>query len=149
MSRTVGHQRRVLLVEDDAWIRTFLRDVLSDEGYDVLEAADGRTGLRLAGHEHPDVVLLDLAMPEFTGVEVLRDLRQLPRTQKIPVLILSAYPNVLPTHDAERVAGVLTKPLNVPELLSAVQHALETRPTRARTSRRRAPYLDQDGLDPS
>ncbi len=129
---TLRHRRRVLLIEDDAWIRTFLRDVLSDEGYVVIEAADGRTGLRLAFEELPDVVLLDLAMPEFTGMDVLHGLKHLPRTRAIPVLILSAYGAVLAASDASSVAGVLAKPTDVPTLLAAIRNAAGSGKTRAR-----------------
>src|SRR5438067_2487108 len=72
---------RVLIIEDDAWIRSFIREVLADEGYVVIEAADGGTGLRLADQHNPDVVLLDLAMPEFTGVDVLHGLKRMARTR--------------------------------------------------------------------
>jgi CheY-like chemotaxis protein len=129
---TLGRRRRVLLIEDDAWIRTFLRDVLADEGYAVIEAADGRTGLRLAFEESPDVVLLDLAMPEFTGMDVLHGLKHLPRTRAIPVLILSAYGAVLGASDLSSVAGVLAKPTDVPTLLTALRKAAGSGRTRAR-----------------
>lgn len=116
--------RRVLLVEDDAWIRTFLRDVLLDAGYVVLEAADGRTGLRLAEQEHPHLLLLDLAMPEFTGLDVLTQLARNADTRDIPVLVLSAYVNLLELREAGPVAGVLSKPIDVSELLQAVENTL-------------------------
>jgi DNA-binding response OmpR family regulator len=90
----------ILLIEDDAWIRTFLRDLLSDEGYGVVEVADGRTGLQVATEACPDLVLLDLAMPEFTGVDVLHGLKRSSRTRSVPVLILSAFSGVLPDREA-------------------------------------------------
>jgi CheY-like chemotaxis protein len=130
MVAAAPRQRRVLLIEDDAWIRTFLRDVLSDEGYGVVEAADGRTGLRAATDDCPDLILLDLAMPEFTGVDVLHGLKRSPRTRSVPVLVLSAFAGVLPDRDAASVAGVLTKPIETGKLLAAIRHALE--PTQAR-----------------
>jgi CheY-like chemotaxis protein len=117
--------RQVLLVEDDAWIRTFLRDVLFDEDYCVIEAADGRTGLQLVAKHLPDLILLDLAMPEFTGVDVLHSLRRSPRTRSLPVVILSAYTRVvLSPDDATSVACVLTKPVDEATLLAAVRHSL-------------------------
>jgi two-component system phosphate regulon response regulator PhoB len=117
--------QRVLVVEDDAWIRTFLRDVLFDEGYCVIEAADGRTGLRLAAQHSPDLVLLDLAMPDFTGVDVLRTLRRSPRTRSLPVVILSAYSRVaLSAYDASSVACVLAKPVDEATLLVTVRQCL-------------------------
>ena len=114
----------VLLVEDDAWIRCFIRDVLSDEGYAVVEAADGRTGLRLASERCPDLVLLDLAMPDVTGMDVLHDLKRAHATQRVPVLVLSAFTRVLPERDAASVAGVLAKPVDVSKLLAAIEEAL-------------------------
>jgi CheY-like chemotaxis protein len=119
------HRSRVLLVEDDAWIRTFIRDILLDEGYHVIEAADGRTGLRLATEHRPDLVLLDVAMPEFTGVDVLHKLKEAPPTKQVPVIILSAYAAVLPERDAATVAGVITKPIDVHDLIAAVRRVLE------------------------
>jgi DNA-binding response OmpR family regulator len=124
MVRDREEHTRVLIVEDDAWIRTFLRDVLSDAGYAVLEAADGRTGLRLAQQERPRLVLLDLAMPEFTGIDVLSHLRQSACGRDIPVLIMSAYTKVLSVRDMGKIAGVLPKPLDVSECLRAVKQIL-------------------------
>jgi DNA-binding response OmpR family regulator len=132
MGRVLGHPRRVLVVEDDAWIRTFLCDVLTDEGYVVLEAADGKTGLRLAFEESPDVVLLDLAMPEITGMDVLHGMRRMQRTRSIPVLILSAYTAVLGPSDASSVAGVHEKPVDVPALLAAIREAADSGKPRGR-----------------
>jgi DNA-binding response OmpR family regulator len=120
--------KQVLLVEDDAWIRAILRDVLFDEGYDVIEAADGRTGLRLVAEHSPDLVLLDLAMPEFTGVDVLRGLRRSPRTRSLPVVILSAFTHVvLSVDDATSVACILDKPVDHTTLLATVRQSLNPR----------------------
>jgi CheY-like chemotaxis protein len=125
MSGGLARQRRILVVEDDVWVRTFLLDLLTDAGYVVLEAADGRTGLRLAGEQRPDLVLLDLAMPEFTGIDVLSQLGSHARTRDIPVLVLSAYPALLELRGAGPVAGVLAKPIDSSELLRAIQSALD------------------------
>jgi CheY-like chemotaxis protein len=119
------YRKRVLVVEDDAWIRCFMCDVLSDEGYDVLEAADGRTAIRLVDENPPHIMLLDIAMPGVTGVEVLRHLRGRRRTRTLPVLVVSAYPRVLTPDDEASVACVLTKPLRIDKLLAAVRQVLE------------------------
>lgn len=137
MSGGLERHTRVLLVEDDAWIRTFLRDVLIDAGYTVLEAADGRTGLRLAEQAPPHLILLDLAMPEFTGMDVLMELRGRPWAKGVPVLILSAYANLLGVRRAGPVAGVLRKPLDVSELLLAIDRALGDAGTAALARTRR------------
>src|SRR5260370_28887651 len=125
--KQLGHQdrKRVLVVEDDAWIRWFMCDVLADDGYEVIEAADGRTAIRLADERPPNVMLLDIAMPGVTGVEVLRPLRSRRRTRTLPVVVVSAYPRVLTPVDEESVACVLNKPLQIEKLLATVRQVLE------------------------
>jgi DNA-binding response OmpR family regulator len=118
-------QKRVLVIEDDTWNRWVMRDVLSDEGYAVIEAADGRTGVHLVDEYSPNIVLLDVAMPEFTGVDVLHHLRSRRRTRTLPVLIVSAYPFVLAKQDEASVAGILVKPVPVEELLETVRWILD------------------------
>src|SRR5215471_37684 len=124
VANTRSHQKRVLVVEDDGWIRTVMRDLLSDEGYEVVEAADGRTAIRLVAEQCPDVMLLDVAMPDFSGADVLLELRSRRRTRTLPVVVVSAYPRVLTTMSTESVSCVLMKPVHVDDLLMAVQRAL-------------------------
>ena len=79
---------RLLLIEDEAEIRTMLKLALEDEGYVVHEAADGASGLA-AFHEHePDLVLLDLRLPDRRGLDVCRDLR---RESIVPIIIVTAW----------------------------------------------------------
>ena len=118
-------RKRVLVVEDDGWIRRFMRDLLTDAGYAVVEAADGRTATRLAGELLPDVLLLDVAMPDFSGVDVLRYLRGRRRTRSLPVIVVSAYPRVLPPDIAASVLCVLMKPVEVDVLLAALRQAVD------------------------
>jgi CheY-like chemotaxis protein len=119
-----SRQKRVLVVEDDGWIRRVMRDLLSDEGYEVIEAADGRTAIRLVAEQCPDVMLLDVAMPDFSGADVLCELRSRRRTRTLPVVVVSAYPRVLTTISTESVSCVVMKPVHVDDLLMAVQRAL-------------------------
>jgi two-component system response regulator ArlR len=115
----------VLVIEDDAWIRRFLCDILADEGYDVIEAADGRTGIRLVDEYSPHMLLLDIAMPGFTGVDVLCHLRSKRRTRNLPVIVVSAFPRVLSPNDEATVVEIITKPVHVEKMLAAVRRALE------------------------
>ena len=71
MSTVEKAQKTVLVVEDDPWIRSLMADLLAGEGYAVVQAADGKAGLNLAEQHDPDVILLDLAMPEKSGLDVL------------------------------------------------------------------------------
>ena len=80
---------RVLVVDDEPALLDIYTTKLKMENYDVLTAGDGLSGLELALHESPDIVLLDVLMPGKDGFEVLRDLRSAPQTKELPVIILS------------------------------------------------------------
>jgi len=116
--------RTILIVEDDAWIRGVLRDVLTDANYLVVEAHDGRTGLRLIEEHAPDLVLLDIALPELTGLDVLRQMRRARRTREVPVVVLSAYPRVLSQEDMSSVTTVLSKPFELDRLVETLASIL-------------------------
>ncbi|HBH00655.1 MAG TPA: hypothetical protein DDZ42_01860 [Candidatus Rokubacteria bacterium] len=81
--------KRILLVEDDRFLRRACEASLRQRGFGVLVATDGEEGLRLARAEHPDLVLLDMLMPKLSGLEVLRALRQDEATRAMRVMILS------------------------------------------------------------
>lgn len=82
-------QTRILVVEDDPFLRKACATSLQQRGYVVLTAADGEAGLAMACAERPALILLDLLMPKVTGVEVLRALKASPDTRDIPVLVLT------------------------------------------------------------
>jgi CheY-like chemotaxis protein len=81
--------KRILLVEDDRFLRRACEGSLRQRGFTVLAAADGEEGLRLAQAEVPDLILLDMLMPKLPGLDALRALKADDRTRAIPVLILS------------------------------------------------------------
>jgi CheY-like chemotaxis protein len=81
--------RRILLVEDDRFLRRACEVSLRQRGYVVTTAVDGEEALRKVGAERPDLILLDLLMPKMTGTEVLKALRAEKATREIRVLILS------------------------------------------------------------
>jgi twitching motility two-component system response regulator PilH len=110
-------QKGVLLVEDDPCVRAALTDVLADEGYAVTPASNGYTALRLAARAQPDVILLDLALPELSGQAVLRALKQDEATRDIPVVVVSGRADAVGAAGLELADLVLVKPLNLPELL--------------------------------
>lgn len=114
---------RILLVEDDAGIRAALGLALEDEGYDVVQAPNGRLGLTMVTSEQPDLVLLDLRLPDVSGFEVCREIRQ---RSNVPIIIVTAQTD---THDL--VAGLeagaddyVTKPVNTKELAARIRAAL-------------------------
>jgi two-component system cell cycle response regulator DivK len=81
--------KRVLLVEDDRFLRRACEASLRQRGFTVQTAADGEEGLRLARTEAPDIILLDLPMPKLSGLEVLRALKADAATRGLPVMVLS------------------------------------------------------------
>jgi len=108
---------KVLFIEDDDAIRIALRMALEDEGYEVVEAHDGASGLVQFGQHRPDAVLLDLRLPDFSGFEVCKAIRA---TSTVPIIMVTAQ-----TEAADMVAGLeagaddyITKPV-VPKVLSA------------------------------
>ena len=82
--------RRVLTIDDEPLVRELLNGILSEHGFDVLQAEDGRTGIEMAQKEEVDVILLDVYMPAMDGREVAQRLKQNPRTRQIPIIILTA-----------------------------------------------------------
>lgn len=117
---------RVLVVDDDRRITAMLRRALVYEGYEVDIAPDGANGLRLARDRSPDVVVLDVMMPELDGLEVTRRLRAV---GDVPILLLTARDAVV-----DRVAGLdsgaddyLVKPFDLDELLARVRALLRRR----------------------
>lgn len=116
----------VLLVEDDAQIRRFVRAALEAEGFHVFEAETGKRGLIEAGTRQPDLVILDLGLPDLDGTEFLRDLRS---WSTLPVIVLSAR-----SDEKDKIAALdqgaddyLVKPFGVGELLARVRAALRRR----------------------
>jgi two-component system, cell cycle response regulator DivK len=104
----------ILLIDDQADEREIQRALLTHRGYSVLDASDGARGLEIALEEHPDLILLDVAMPRMDGFEVCRAIRADPRTENIPVLFYTAsVVGDLETQiKAAGGSGVLVKPMD-------------------------------------
>lgn len=86
---THGMAKRILVVEDEAAMRSLLRTVLEDAGFAVLEATDGEQGLAVAQAERPDLILLDIIMTKMDGITMLKTMRAQRWGKKIPVIILT------------------------------------------------------------
>jgi CheY-like chemotaxis protein len=113
----------VLVIDDDAWIRSTMAELLESDGFSVREAADGESGLRAAQEMRPDVILLDLALPGRAGLEVLNVLKDREPTREIPVIIVSAYALLLLRGDMRRADGLIQKPFDIADLLTRVRDA--------------------------
>ena len=113
--------KTILIVEDEQNIVDILSFNLSREGYDTLEAYDGKTGLQLALEQNPDLILLDLMLPEMNGFDVCRRIRE--AGSAVPILMLTAR-----EEEADKVLGLelgaddyITKPFAMRELLARVK----------------------------
>ena len=89
MIRASSEKCRVLIVDDDENIRALLTELIENEGYEVMSAADGGSGLEAVNSFEPDVVISDVVMPVLNGIELCRQIKQEPRTLDIPVLLIS------------------------------------------------------------
>ena len=118
---------RVLVIDDEAPIRLLCRENLEAEGMDVLEAADGPSGLEKARAELPDVVLLDVMMPGLDGWRVAEELLDDPRTETIPIVFLTARAELRDRARGIDLGGLdyVTKPFNPVELAPLVRDLLE------------------------
>jgi DNA-binding response OmpR family regulator len=119
-------QRKILVVDDTEANLKLLRALLRGAGYEVVTASGGSEGIRAAAAERPDLVLLDIMMPDLTGFEVCQRLRSAPETRETPVVFLTAL-HELEDHMKGMDAGgddVLTKPINKLELLTRVASLL-------------------------
>lgn len=112
---------RVLVVDDDEAIRDTLDDLLSEEGYTITTAANGRAALDLLEHAPPPaLILLDLMMPEMNGYELFDELHKQTRFRDIPVIVLSAYSFSDQVRAPLDAAAFLPKPLDLSRLLALV-----------------------------
>jgi len=118
---------RVLVVEDNELSMKLLRDVLTATGYRTLEATTGGRAVELAAEHAPDLVLMDIQLPDIDGVEALIRLRSDERTASIPVLAVTAYA-MQGDHERFLAAGFddyISKPVNVVELIGTVRQHCE------------------------
>ena len=121
---------RILVVEDDPDNRRIVVKVLAVDGYETLEAADGESAVALARREHPDAILMDLAMPGVDGWEAARRLKADPATADIPIVALTAFA-LRGDEDRAREAGCdayLAKPCRPQAIRDVVGRLLQRRP---------------------
>jgi CheY-like chemotaxis protein len=113
-----SNAKTVLVVDDEPVLRTIVREILHEEGYAVIEAADGRVMLEMMAKERPDLVLMDVMMPGIDGREAYRQLRLHPEHRDVPVVMMSA--GVRPIKLDPSIAGFMAKPFDVTQLVELV-----------------------------
>jgi CheY-like chemotaxis protein len=121
------NSKTVLVVEDYEDVREMLKILLQSDHYRVLEAATGAEAIDTVRRERPDVILMDLALPEFDGFETMRRIRKIDGFQNIPVVVLTAYSRQGFYEAAVRAGGnyFISKPIDFDELEELLGRILE------------------------
>ncbi|HEY8539794.1 MAG TPA: response regulator, partial [Steroidobacteraceae bacterium] len=131
---------RILVVDDEAEIRGLLKEILADEGYEVDVAADAEQARQIRAQHDPDLILLDIWMPDTDGITLLREWSQINGTS-CPVVMMSGHGTVETAVEATRLGAFdfVEKPLSLAKLLRTVERALEAGRTKRHTARTLVP----------
>ncbi len=140
-------KERILLVEDEKLTRISLKKALQDCGYEVIEAERGGQGEELFKNESPDLVILDLKLPDINGIEVLERIKEV--DSEVPVIIITAYGAVDTAVQAMKLGAFdyITKPFNIENVKLVVEKALETTSLKREVARLREKHKLWFGFD--
>jgi two-component system cell cycle response regulator DivK len=118
---------RILIVEDNVKNMKLVRDILQHKGHETIEAVNGEDGVRLAVERAPDLVLMDIQLPDIDGITALRRIREVRALDAVPVLAVSA--SVMPNEQQKIVSSgfdaYLTKPISLKPFLATVERFLK------------------------
>jgi two-component system, cell cycle response regulator DivK len=118
--------KRILVVEDQEDNRRIVRDLLASAGYEMIEALDGKAGVRLADTERPDLILMDVQLPLLDGHEATRRIKRNPELRAIPLIVVTSY--ALSGDDAKAMAAgcdaYVAKPFSPRQLLATIRKFL-------------------------
>jgi DNA-binding response OmpR family regulator len=114
--------KRILIVEDDKTVRELERYLVEQEGYEVIEARDGLEGLAKAEFRRPDLILLDLMMPDVSGGRMFDEMMQHPAVSGIPIIVVTGKPDAHELFD-DRIGpdNVIMKPFEADQLLDRIR----------------------------
>ncbi len=121
----MSDEKKIIVIDDEPDIVTFLTVLLEDNGYTVISAKDGREGMEKIARERPQLVLLDITMPEKSGVRCYRELRENPDLKSIPIVIVTGVAKDFKNFISSRRQvpppdGFVSKPIDKQELLDTV-----------------------------
>lgn len=115
-------KKLILIVEDDLINMKMVSDLLQAQGFDVLESVDGKDTLQMAKEHHPDLIIMDIQLPDISGIDHTRALKADETLKKIPILAVTAF--AMKSDEAKiRDAGCdgyITKPIDIPLLLETI-----------------------------
>jgi DNA-binding response OmpR family regulator len=117
-------KKKILIVEDDADLLAGLCWILSKEGFAAAGAEDGSKGLHQAIDDPPDLIIVDIYLPELDGIELIKLLRKQPDFAAVPIVVLSAYPNDITRAIAAGANSAVTKPVDRDVFIRIVRNLL-------------------------
>jgi CheY-like chemotaxis protein len=122
--------KRILIVDDEQDIRTYLSALLGDQGYETMEARDGGEALQMIQAAPPDLITLDISMPEKSGVRFFRELKMDDRWKAIPVVVVTGVSTDMKSfissrHQLPAPEGFVAKPIDREEILGLVRSLLK------------------------
>ncbi len=122
----MNQKKKILLVEDNEFNRKIVRDLLSRQPYDLLEAQDGEAGVEAARRELPDLIIMDVQLPKISGLDATRRIRAEPAIAKIPIIVVTSF--ALSGDDKKAMdagaSAYLAKPYSPRQLLEAIRKML-------------------------
>ncbi len=127
----MGEQKKkILIVDDERSVISYLSALLKDSGYDTMSASNGKEGYAKAVSEHPDLILLDITMPEESGVRMFRQIQENEGTSRIPVFIVTGISHsfkgfIEGRKHLEKPAAYFEKPVNKEALLTKIKEVLQ------------------------
>ncbi len=120
--------KKILFIEDESALQKTFRDILEREGYEMISALDGESGLRLAKTQKPDLILLDLILPKKDGFDVLKELKENEATKEIPVIVLTNLEEIESIEKAIELGAttyLVKAQYTLEEVIQKVKKALE------------------------
>ena len=117
---------KILVVDDEEFIISLLHNGLSEQGFEVVKAANGFDAILAVEEENPDVVITDIMMPKLTGLEFLKAMKNNKDTKKIPVILISALDEAQMVQEGLSMGAVdfITKPFKISEIVGKLRHYL-------------------------
>jgi len=131
-------RKKILVVDDEESVTHFLKTFFEKEGYEVVVASDGEEAIRLAEHEKPHLITLDVVMPDPDGIQTCAALRANQKTRAIPIILATGFPEFLAEALHVGVDDFVTKPFHLAALLARVRAMLKVSHIEGKAERARA-----------
>lgn len=118
-------KKKILVVDDEEYLVQLLKSRLMVNRFEVVTALSGREGLEKLRAEKPDLVVLDVLMPELNGVDFVETVRRDPALRHVPVIVISAQPDTKTRFDLSQISAFVSKPFQPDEFIAQIKRALK------------------------